>query len=63
MVLCFVFPKYKQLRNKVTKECRVIRDLDYNSLVLENLDNKDRLCNPLNIFYTKLQLQQKPSVL
>ncbi len=33
----------QQLCNKVIKECRVTKDLYYNTLVLENLDNQDRL--------------------
>ncbi len=41
------FLKYKQLRNKMTKACRVTKDLYYNTLVLENLDNQDRLWKAL----------------
>ncbi len=55
--------KYKQLSNKVTKECRVTKDLYYNTLVLENLDNQDRLLKTLKRVYPKPQLQQKPMVL
>ena len=40
--------RYKELRNKVTKQCRIAKDEYYNTLVLENLDNEDRLWKALH---------------